>query len=1098
MQREYKHSNRFVGYFVSRFISPVALPKLAGFTFCGVGAAFSLALASHTPAHALERFTVETESSAPGTLIPVTRIAQPTAKLDMSAAASQAKLTYIQLKSAKTAVAIADSRVMQSHGDGAWQDINPSPTSKISTLQFLDSDRGFAIDREQSPPQLWRTSDGGLHWHANALPLTGEFGSIKMHFIDANNGVVIARLPSSANFSNARLYMTSDAGVTWQALARPPIMGEIKFVSATRGWILGGADGRTLVQTVNGGKTWQLISVADNISTSTAYAMPIAVNATSTINTTSDSFIVPALSTSLHGINGARSTSQVLSQFRLDASGALTLLSRASVISGGEPARLVNADQSIVLAGNVYSLRAATSGASGAISLPVIVEPAGTLAFFAERDGARWAVMSDGICSSKQDCATMQQIATVDAFGDVSELDSPRTAASAFQQKRVVQSTNRGFDVCEVPSLSTMQTWYNSSPYKDANFYYGGRNRACKTQPLLTSSWITGTLNQGWNLLPTWVGYQSPSTSCSGCGVFSTNATTARTQGIDEANLAADAAEALGLTKPNIVYFNLEQYNTETQSEKSFIDGWSAQIRARGYVPGMYVHWSNVQSFVSLANPPQAVWVARWSGTAGNGPSTIPDPNAITSVPNNIFVNNRVWQHWGELGQTWGGINIAGIDMNVANGPVVGKDVAQQSQTISFGVLSDRVINTAAFNLSAAASSGLAVTFISATPSTCTVTGTRATLLGVGTCTFRASQAGNASYFAATNVDQSFNIGAQSQTITFSALPSRVLSSVTFDLNATTSSGLLPAYSSLTTSVCTVNGDRLSTVALGTCTVRAAQAGNAKVIAAANVDQSFQVIAISACNTSVTTGDCDLDGIPNGIEASVSKSPTTRDNDVFTVTKLFIMQTYRDLFKREATSTEINNWTTEFNAGRQNRTTMIESFLTSSDFGVKHAPVARLYLAAFNRVPQWSGQQYWAGQVGTKTIAQIADAFVSSAEFITAYGTLDDTPYINRIYQNTLARAPTSTELNNALNALAGGTSTRGGLLADLSESTANQNTTRSEVNTIMIYWIMLQRRADQSGFDYWVNQLDTAAKTTQGVISSFLGSAEYRTRFLP
>jgi photosystem II stability/assembly factor-like uncharacterized protein len=1098
MQRDHQHGSRFMGCFVGSSFLPRAL--LFGLATLGVTGLAGVVSYS-PPAYAVEEQArtrislsgIETETPEQNSLIAVTRIAPFASRLDLKAAASQAKLSQLQLKNAKTAVAIADARVMQSQGDGAWQDINPSPTSQISALQFLDTNRGFAMDQTAFPPQLWRTSDGGQQWQAEALPLAGEFASVKMHFIDGRNGFVIARVPTSANFSIAKLYKTNDAGATWQELARPPIMGEIKFASATRGWILGGADGRTLVQTVNGGKTWQRIAFTEGDVTTTSMAMPVAVG---------NQFIVPALTTYLVNAEAQTQTPiQTLRQFRLDARGELTLLSSAEVMFGGQPARLLSAgSESIVLTGDVYSLQTTTASTANAFSLPVIVDSTGTLAFFAERDGARWAVTSDGVCSSKQNCTVMQQIALIDAFGDVQTLDSPRASASEqasrLQLKRVAQSTNRGFDACTAQSTSTLQTWYNSSPYKDVNFYMGGRNRAC-SQANLTSSWITTALNQGWNLIPTWVGYQSPSSICTGCDKFSTSSTTARTQGVAEANLAADAAEALGLTKPNMIYFNLEKYNTETSAEPAFIDGWSAQIRARGYVPGMYVHWTNVNSFVSITNPPQSIWVARWSGSGGTGPSTIPDPNAITGVSNTIFVNNRIWQHYGDVNQTWGGITIA-IDMNVANGPVVGKDIAQQAQSITFGALSDRVINTAAFNLGATASSGLPVTFISATPSTCTVTGTRATLLGVGTCTFRASQAGNASYFAAANVDQSFNIGIQSQSITFSTIPSRVLSPATFDLNANTSSGLMPSYASLTTSVCTVNGDRLLTVALGTCTVRASQAGNAKVSAAASVDQSFSVIAISACSTSVTTGDCDLDGIPNGIEASVTKSPTVRDNDVFNVTKLFIMQTYRDFLKREATTTEINNWTTEFNAGRQNRSTMIESFLTSSDFGAKHAPVARLYLGAFNRVPQWTGQQYWAGQVGIKTIAQIADAFVASAEFVTTYGTLDDTPYINRIYQNTLGRAPTSTELTNALNALAGGTNTRGGLLAGLTEGTTYQTSTRAEVNMIMIYWGMMQRRADQSGFDYWVNQIDTGAKTTNGVITSFLGSAEYRTRFLP
>jgi photosystem II stability/assembly factor-like uncharacterized protein len=1043
-------------------------------------AAAGIAIGTNVSAQESRGFhRIDTESEISVVANNITRIAPVSSPSITLAPGAAAKLSALKLKSATTAVAIADARLLESTEAGAWRDISPTPSSHISAFQFIDAKRGVAIDRDAASPQFFRTNDGGDTWQMNALPLSGEFAGVKMHFVDHDRGYVIARTPSSANFSFARLYATNDGGATWSELARPPIMGEIKFVSHTRGFILGGADGRSLYQTIDAGQSWQRISIGD-VSTP---AMPIMQNG---------ALIVPVLTNT---DDNARAT---LSQFSLHTSGALHLLSRTElVVNNGDALelRIQSGVSSIVLLGDAYA-----ANASAVSALPVVIDSTGTLREFAERDGARWLLAENGGCSGKGSCITSQQLATVDAFGDAFAVNAPMASLSTVLQndlqKRIVQSTNRGFDACSAPSTSTLQTWYNSSPYKDVNFYMGGRNRAC-SQPNLTASWLTTAMNQGWNLIPTWVGYQSQSTICTGCAKYSSNSTTARQQGVDEANLAADAAEALGLTKPNMIYFNLEKYDVETQSDKSFIDGWSAQIRARGYEAGMYVHWTNVASFTSLTNTPRAIWVARWGGVGGSGPSTIPDPNAITGVSNSIFVNNRIWQHWGDITQTWGGATIA-IDMNVSNGPLVGKDVAQQSQSITFGTLGNRTINTAAFNLSASASSGLAVTFNSQTPSTCTVTGTRATLLAVGTCTFRASQAGNASYFAAANVDQSFTINAQSQTITFATIPSRVLSPTTFDLNATTSSGLLPTYSSLTTSICTVNGDRLSTLALGTCTVRASQSGNAKVTAAASVDQSFSVIAISSCSTSVSTGDCDLDGIPNGQEASSGKSPTVRDNDVFTSTNLFIRQAFRDFLKREATSTEISTWTTNFNNGTQNRASMLESFLSSAEFGQKHAPVARLYLGAFNRVPQWTGQQYWAGQVGTRTVAQIADAFVTSAEWITTYGTLDDTPYVNRIYQNTLGRAPTSTELSTALNALAGATKTRGGLLADLTQGTTYQNATRAEVNMIMIYWGMLQRRADQSGFDYWVNQIETGAKTTNGVITGFLGAAEYRSRFLP
>ena len=84
--------------------------------------------------------------------------------------------------------------------------------------------------------------------------------------------------------------------------------------------------------------------------------------------------------------------------------------------------------------------------------------------------------------------------------------------------------------------------------------------------------------------------------------------------------------------------------------------------------------------------------------------------------------------------------------------------VAPGSQTISFGSLSNLVVNSGSVALSATASSGLPVSFASTTAGVCTVSGNTVTLLAVGPCSITATQAGNANYLAATAVSQSFTV----------------------------------------------------------------------------------------------------------------------------------------------------------------------------------------------------------------------------------------------------------------------------------------------------------------------------------------------------
>lgn len=87
-------------------------------------------------------------------------------------------------------------------------------------------------------------------------------------------------------------------------------------------------------------------------------------------------------------------------------------------------------------------------------------------------------------------------------------------------------------------------------------------------------------------------------------------------------------------------------------------------------------------------------------------------------------------------------------------------------------------------------------------------------------------------------------IGPAGQTITFGAQSTQTfVAGGTFALDplATASSGLPVAYSSQTTSVCTVSGSTVTMLAAGTCTIAADQAGNASYGAAPTVTQSIGI-----------------------------------------------------------------------------------------------------------------------------------------------------------------------------------------------------------------------------------------------------------------
>lgn len=105
-------------------------------------------------------------------------------------------------------------------------------------------------------------------------------------------------------------------------------------------------------------------------------------------------------------------------------------------------------------------------------------------------------------------------------------------------------------------------------------------------------------------------------------------------------------------------------------------------------------------------------------------------------------------------------------------------------------------------------------------------------------------------------------------------------------------------------------------------------------------------------------------------------------------------------------------------AGLNNGTTtpaQVQNYIVTQDSYTLQTvnPMIRLYQAAFNRVPDQVGQQYWITQYGTgaQTYQQIADGFANGIEFRTTYGStgasqLANAAQVTQMYNNILLRSP--------------------------------------------------------------------------------------------
>jgi hypothetical protein len=227
--------------------------------------------------------------------------------------------------------------------------------------------------------------------------------------------------------------------------------------------------------------------------------------------------------------------------------------------------------------------------------------------------------------------------------------------------------TGLGFDTCSAPSSRAMAAWAES-PFRGVGIYIGGENSAC-SQPNLSASWVSAQTTAGWHLIPTYVGLQAPTSSCSSCAKLTTVA--AATQGAAAAEDAVAVATTIGIGAGSPIYFDMESYSRTTSATKAvltFLEAWTNKLHELGFVSGVYS--SSGSGIADLAaqygtaySSPDNIWIANWNSQENTLDSVVPS----TAWPN----HQRIHQFRGGHDETWGGTTI-NIDSNYVDGATVG------------------------------------------------------------------------------------------------------------------------------------------------------------------------------------------------------------------------------------------------------------------------------------------------------------------------------------------------------------------------------------------------------------------------------------------
>ncbi|MEP1766919.1 MAG: DUF4214 domain-containing protein [Sulfitobacter sp.] len=198
----------------------------------------------------------------------------------------------------------------------------------------------------------------------------------------------------------------------------------------------------------------------------------------------------------------------------------------------------------------------------------------------------------------------------------------------------------------------------------------------------------------------------------------------------------------------------------------------------------------------------------------------------------------------------------------------------------------------------------------------------------------------------------------------------------------------------------------------------------------------------------------------------------------------FVELLYQNVLGRAADAGGLQNWLDEMDAGTtregvvlgfsqslefQNSTAAeSQAFAISQSEAVWTDEIYRVYRATLNRDPDIDGFLNWADALGSGTeFDTMINGFVRSTEFQIAYGSLDNTGFVELLYQNVLGRAADAGGLQNWLDAMDAGT-TRAGVVRGFSQASEFQSGTAADLKA----WVQNQGRHDAIEGDNGTNML--------------------------
>jgi len=231
--------------------------------------------------------------------------------------------------------------------------------------------------------------------------------------------------------------------------------------------------------------------------------------------------------------------------------------------------------------------------------------------------------------------------------------------------------------------------------------------------------------------------------------------------------------------------------------------------------------------------------------------------------------------------------------------------------------------------------------------------------------------------------------------------------------------------------------------------------------------------------------------------------------------QFFVRQHYRDLLGREPDVAGLAYWTSQLTECgndaaclRSRRIGVSAAFFIEGEFQQTGAFVYRLYKSALARQPRFAEFSEDRGQVISdgnleSSRQSLALAFVQRPEFMQRYpATLTAEQFTDGLLSSIgrSSRADLAAQRDSLIALFDGTDSGRAAIVRLVAENPSFIQAEYNRTFVLMQYFGYLRRDADQGGYDFWLNVLNTKLPGDQNgyraMICAFITSSEYQLRF--